>query len=75
MLLVCAVTLAATPASRVSLPRGISLVLPAGWHMTTARLNGVRDPVTVSASAKASCAGLVAIPLHRGRSEVDELGA
>src|SRR5712691_1528240 len=47
MLLVCAVTLAATPASGVTLQRGISFVLPAGWHMTTARINGVRDPVTV----------------------------
>jgi hypothetical protein len=48
MLLVSAIALALSSVSRVTLPRGISLVLPAGWHVTTARLNGVRDPVTVS---------------------------
>jgi hypothetical protein len=47
MLLVSAIALAMTSVSRVTLPRGISLVVPAGWHVTTARLNGVRDPVTV----------------------------
>lgn len=47
MLLVSVITLAVTSVSRVTLPRGISLVLPAGWHVTTARVNGVRDPVTV----------------------------
>jgi len=47
MLLVCATTLAVTSASRVTVPRGISFAIPAGWHVTTARINGVRDPVTV----------------------------
>jgi hypothetical protein len=47
MLLVSSVMLAATSGSRVTLPRGISFVLPAGWHVTSARVNGVRDPVTV----------------------------
>ena len=47
MLLVSSVTLAATSGSRLTLPRGISFVLPAGWHVTSARVNGVRDPVTV----------------------------
>src|SRR2546428_258407 len=47
MLLVYAITLALTFVSRVTLPRGISFAIPAGWQVTTARINGVRDPVTV----------------------------
>ena len=40
---------AAYPAgTRVTYPRDrLSIVLPAGWHVTSARINGVVDPVTI----------------------------
>jgi len=47
MLVVWAVALTVTSVSHVTLPRGISFALPAGWQVTTSRINGVRDPVTV----------------------------
>src|SRR5260370_32583707 len=47
MLLVSAITLAVAPVSHITFPHGISFAIPAGWHVTSARINGVRDPVTV----------------------------
>jgi hypothetical protein len=38
----------AAPGTHVVLPRAnVSFVLPPGWHVTTARLNAVVDPVTI----------------------------